>query len=242
MKRLGLTLALLSLVAAPAAAQVPDEFKNLKLFPEDIGKRELVSAMRQFAGALGVRCNHCHKGPDNLEGMDFATDELEPKRVARAMMKMTDEINNKLLPTSGRDSLLRVRCVTCHRGINRPEQLDDILDAAIESDGVDAALARYNELRDEHYGAGSYDFSAGTLAGLAEKLAREKGDMDAAITVVKLNIELNPDLAYSHIMLGQLQMQKGDKEAALVSMQRAVELEPDNDFAKSMLERIKAAE
>lgn len=130
MRPFGLMLALLSLVAVPAAAQIPDEFTNLKIFPEDIGKRELISVMREFAGALGVRCNHCHKGPGNLEGMDFATDDLEPKRVARAMMKVTQEINDKLLPTIGRESLLRVRCVTCHRGITRPEQLDDILDAA----------------------------------------------------------------------------------------------------------------
>jgi tetratricopeptide (TPR) repeat protein len=242
MKRLGLTLALLCLLAAPAAAQIPDEFTNLKMLPEEIGKRELVSVMRQFAGALGVRCNHCHKGPDNLEGMDFATDDLEPKRIARTMMTMIDEINNKLLPASGRDPMLRVRCVTCHRGITRPEQIDDILDAALESDGVDGAIARYNELRAEHYGEGSYDFSAGTLSGLAEKLARQKGDMDDAISVVNLNVELNPDVAYNHIMLGQLHMQQGDNEAALTSLERAIELEPDNEYAKGMLERVKAAE
>ena len=57
MKRLCLILALLCLVAVPVTAQVPDEFTNLKIFPKEIGKRELVSAMRQFAGALGVRCN-----------------------------------------------------------------------------------------------------------------------------------------------------------------------------------------
>jgi tetratricopeptide (TPR) repeat protein len=242
MKKLRLTLALLCLVAAPAAGQIPDEFTNLEIFPEDIGKRELVSVMRQFAGSLGVRCNHCHKGPENLKGMDFATDELETKRIARAMMKMTDEINEKLLPTIGRDSLLRVRCVTCHRGITRPEQLDDILDAVVESEGVDAAIARYNELRDEHYGTGSYDFSAGTLNGLAENLARRMGDMDGAIAVMERNVELNPAATYSHMMLGQGYMQQGDREAALASIQRALELEPDNEHAKRMLEQIKEAE
>ncbi len=242
MKTLGLTLVLVCLMAAPAAAQIPDEFTNLEIFPTDIGKRELVSAMRQFAGALGVRCNHCHVGPDNLEGMDFATDELEHKRVARAMMQMTDAINNKLLPTTGRDSLLRVRCVTCHRGIEKPEQLDDILAAAVEEDGVDAAVERYQELRDKHYGTGSYDFSAGTLNGLAETLAREKNDLNGAIQVLELNVELNPDAADSHMMLGQLHMLKGDKDGAVAALQRALELEPENERAKMMLERAKAAE
>jgi len=242
MKTLGLTLVILCLVAVPAGAQVPDEFTNLKLFPKDIGKRELMSAMRQFAGALGVRCNHCHKGPENLQGMDFATDELEPKRVARAMMKMSGEINDNLLPTTGRDSLLRVRCVTCHRGIARPEQLDDILAAALEEDGVDAAVERYQELRDEHYGSGSYNFSAGTLNGLAETLAREKQNVDGAIQALEMNVEFNPDAAYSFMMLSQLQMMKGDNEAALAAIQRAIALEPENERAKQMLERVKAAE
>ena len=242
MKTLGLTLVLLCLVVVPAAAQIPDEFTNLEIFPKDIGKRELVSAMRSFASALGVRCNHCHVGPENLEGMDFATDELEHKRVARAMMQMTDAINSKLLPATGRDSLLRVRCVTCHRGITKPEQLDDILAAAVEKDGVAAAVARYRELRDEHYGSGAYDFSAGTLNGLAETLAREKQDADGAIKTLELNVEFNPEATYSFMMLGQLQMMKGDKDGAVASLERALELDPDNERAKKMLERAKAAE
>ncbi len=242
MKTLGLTLVLLCLVAVPATAQIPDEFTNLELFPKDIGKRELVSAMRSFASALGVRCNHCHVGPENLEGMDFATDELEHKRVARAMMQMTDAINNKLLPATGREVTLRVRCVTCHRGITKPEQLDDILTATLEKDGVDGVVARYRELREEHYGSGSYDFSAGTLNGLAETLAREKRDMDGAIQALELNVEFNPEAAYSHMMLGQLHLMKGDKDEAVASLQRALELEPENERAKMMLERAKAAE
>lgn len=239
MKRLAL---LLCLVVFPAMAQVPDEFTNLTVFPKDIGKRELISAMRSFSGALGVRCNHCHMGPDNLEGMDFVTDKFETKRVARAMMKLTQEINDKLMPATGRDPLIRVQCVTCHRGVARPQQLDEMLRTAIEADGVEAGIARYRELREEHYGAGSYDFSATTLSGVAEGLAREQGDMDGAIAVTQLNIEMNPDAAYGHILLGQLLMQKDDKPGAVASMQRALELEPDNDYAKRMLQRIQAAE
>lgn len=230
------------LATVPMASQVPDEFTNLKVFPEDIGRRELVGAMREFAGALGVRCNHCHVGPDNLEGMDFATDELEPKRVARAMMQMTDQINGPLLATTKRESTLTVRCVTCHRGVARPEQLDDILSAALAEDGVDGAIARYNELRDEHYGSGSYDFGAGTLNGLAETLARENQDAEGAIKILELNVEHHPDAAFTFMMLGQLHMMKGDSAAARSAIERAIELEPDNGRAKQMLERIEASE
>ena len=59
------TVSVLILVAVggPAAAQIPDEFTNLKVLPGDIGKRELVNTMRGFAGALGVRWTQCHPGP-----------------------------------------------------------------------------------------------------------------------------------------------------------------------------------
>lgn len=242
MKRTGLISILLCLAVLPVTAQVPDEFMNLKVLPKDIGKQELMSVMRSFAGALGVRCEHCHIGSDNLQGMDFATDELEAKRVARTMMVMTTEINDKLLPATGRESVLRVRCVTCHRGLARPQQMDDLLEAAVEADGVDAALERFRALRAEYEGTGSYDFSSGTLAALAETLAREKGDLDGAMKVVDLNIELHPDDVYNQIMRGQLLLQKGDREGALAALQRAVELEPDNDYAKRMLARVKGAE
>ncbi len=76
-----------------AVAQIPDVFTNLKVLPKDIGKRELINVMRGFAGAVGGRCNYCHVGEnaDTLEGFDWASDDVETKPVARAMMKMTSE-------------------------------------------------------------------------------------------------------------------------------------------------------
>ena len=49
MKRSGLILTISCLLAAPALSQIPDEFTNLAVFPKDIGKRELVSAMQHRA-------------------------------------------------------------------------------------------------------------------------------------------------------------------------------------------------
>ena len=79
--------------------------------------------MRGFTGALGVRCNHCHVGPGpaTLEGFDFASDAKETKKVARVMIRMTQEINTRLLPQTGRSPLTEVRCMTCHRGVTKPE-------------------------------------------------------------------------------------------------------------------------
>ncbi len=234
----GYVLAALILAAPAARAQIPDEFSNLQVLPEGTAKGELVGLMRGFAGALGVRCLHCHVGtdPNTLEGYDFASDDKEPKRVARAMMRMVDTINAELLPKTGRADLIAVECVTCHGGLARPQRIVDVLAATLEESGVDAALARYRELREEHYGTAAYDFSPSPLNQIAETLARD-AKLPDAIAVMRLNRELSPDVAYVHFMLGRLLMMGGEREAGLASMSRAVELEPDNPWFRQMLER-----
>jgi hypothetical protein len=228
-------------VAAPAQAQIPDEFTNLEILPDDIGQRELVGIMRGFAGALGVRCTHCHVGdtPGSLEGVDFATDELEPKRVARAMLKMVSEINGSLIPTTGRENPLEVTCVTCHHGITKPQTLDAVLVATYDEGGADAAVAKYRELREQYYGSASYDFGMGTLAEVAQTLARGKQDLDAALTMARLNLEFFPQSGAAHFLEGQILVARGESEAGIESMERAIELEPENNFFKRALDQAK---
>lgn len=226
----------LSFGGSVALAQIPDEFTNLQVLPKDMGKRDLVSIMRNFAGALGVRCGHCHVGEgDSLDSYDFASDDIKAKDIARGMMKMTSEINDRLLPGAGIKSH-GVRCVTCHGGVTHPEGLDEILLEVIEEDGVEAAQKRYRQLREEYYGSGAYDFSAPTLNAVAETLA-EKQDLQGAIAMLELNVEMG-DTAHSRMMLGQLHAMSGDTEKARASVERALELEPDNPRAKQMLERL----
>jgi tetratricopeptide (TPR) repeat protein len=240
-------LAILSLIvaAAPAAAQIPDEFTNLKVLPEDIGKRELVDIMKAFSGALGVRCSFCHVGESttSLEGFDFASDEKEAKEVARAMMKMVGDINDNHLAQLGHDGdVPRVRCVTCHHGVQEPQTIDNVVLAVAGKDGLDAAMTRYRELRGEYYGTAAYDFTAGPLNTVAETLARQHNDVAGAIKVMKMNLEFNPDSAMSHLLLAQLYQASGDKAAALASAQKSLELDPQNKWAQKMLEQLKAAE
>jgi len=238
----GLLIVLLAFAIGTALAQIPDEFENLKILPEDISKRELVSMMRGFAGSLGQRCSFCHVGgedPNSLEGMDFASDELEHKRTARVMIKMVNDINSNHLAELEKESPLRVQCVTCHRGVKEPEAIEDIMMGVIESDGLEAASTRYLELREKYYGSGAYNFGSGPLNDVAERLAGQE-NLDGAIEVMKMNIEFNPTESYPHLLLGQIYVQNGDKEAAIASMERALEIDPDNDWAKRMIERVRS--
>jgi len=240
MKRAGrmVVIGALWIAVGSAAAQIPDKFTNLKVLPKDVGKRELTETMRGFAAALGVRCEHCHV--ETKEGPDFAKDDLEPKAVARGMMKMVWDLNGRLPSVTGRPSPLEVRCVTCHRGVAKPEGLDQILSTVVEKQGVEAVAVRYKDLRKEYYGSGSYDFGPQTLNELARKVAEQRKDVDGAISLVKLNLEYHPDVAFTHVILGQFYSTKGDKDAAIASVKRALELDPENRWAKQALERLEA--
>lgn len=239
-----LVMCVLQFGGGSVSAQVPDEFTNLKVLPKDISKRELIDIMRSFASGLGQRCTYCHPGknPGTLEGVDFASDELKHKMIARDMMKMISEINSRLIPAAGMKSPTQVRCVTCHRGVNEPETLDRLLLSVAKDKGVDAAIGRYRELREQYYGSGSYSFKPGTLNTVAEKLAQEEGNLAGAIDVMQLNVEQNPDAAYSHLLLGQFLSENGEKEAAIASIERSLELEPDNSWAKQTLEKVRGTE
>ncbi len=230
--------------SGPAAAQIPDRFTNLQVLPEKIGREQLLDTMRSFSEALGVRCKFCHVGhsPDSLEGYDFASDDPEHKRVARGMMKMVDEINRKLLPAATGEGAGHVRCVTCHRGLDEPETLDHLLLEVVAKDGADAARQRYRELRERYYGSGGYDFGPRTLNHVADVLARERKDVDGALTLVRLNLEMHPEAAEPHLLLAQLLEVQGQREQALASVERALQLEPDNAFARRMLEKLRPPE
>src|SRR5271169_4868672 len=165
-------------VAAPAAAQFPDKFTNLKVLPKDISKAELQSMMRGFAFALNVRCEHCHlEKPDGSHKFDYAADEKQTKKTARVMLQMVAAINGDYLSKiekADKAATLHVECVTCHHGLAQPRTLNAVLAEAIETKGIDAAVALYQELRKQYYGTGQYDFGETTLNQLTESLLAQK--------------------------------------------------------------------
>ena len=227
-------------LASTAIADVPDQFTNLKVFPKDVGKRQLMSTMKDFSSALGVNCTHCHveKTPGDRNTIDWASDALEPKKVARGMLAMVGSINKELLPAAGERNA-EVRCMTCHRGLPDPATLDRVLLGVAKKDGTPAAVAKYKELRKEYYGTGSYDFSPETLGQVAAALAQDPANMDAAMTMVDLNIEMNPQDAGSYLTKANIQQMKGDRAGAVASVNKALELEPGNEQAKWMLGQLK---
>ncbi|HET9371931.1 MAG TPA: c-type cytochrome [Vicinamibacterales bacterium] len=112
-------------ILTTAASEPPQLFRtftNLQVFPRTIASAELITAMKGFTSALGVRCEGCHVGEGNdLSKFDFASDAVPAKVIARRMLQMTSAINDDLLKgvgDAGRQP--KVTCFTCHRGTRTP--------------------------------------------------------------------------------------------------------------------------
>ena len=71
----------------PKDHPIPDTFVNLQVLPKDISKPELVGMMKQFAITFGVRCSYCHAVSDDLTQGSFDSDEKEPKKKARELIR-----------------------------------------------------------------------------------------------------------------------------------------------------------
>ncbi len=105
------------------------KWKNLKVLPQDISEDSLYGLMHEYERALGVDCSYCHKPRKDGRISDFASDELIQKKIARGMMKMTDDLNEKYFDPhrDPKEGLVAVRCVMCHRGTPNPEKyLQDV--------------------------------------------------------------------------------------------------------------------
>jgi tetratricopeptide (TPR) repeat protein len=229
------------LAAAPAGAQIPEKFTNLQVLSKDSTRAELVRTMRGWAGELGVRCAHCHVGPDNLEGMDFAIDTKPTKRAAREMIRMVQAVNATVSALPARDGARDgVSCYTCHRREARPPlPLRQELVRAVEQRGPAAAAERYRELRRAGEVSGKYDFGPEMLIVTAFTLAEQKRP-EGALAVAQLAVEQYPALADAHVVLAQVQLQGGDAAAARASFRKALQLDPQHAVAQRRLKELEA--
>jgi len=219
----------------------PQELHNLQVLPEDTTVRELVETMREFAGALGVRCTHCHVGEDSndLTSIEFASDAKIEKRKARAMIRMVKHINGELLPEvpERSDPPVEVTCRTCHHSVTRPVDIRDLLTDAFRADGPDSAIALYRELREDYYGSDSYDFRPFMLTNVAERVARK--NPQGAIQLLEFNGSLHPDSGQTFATMAQVYRLQGDIDNAVRSMERAVAAEPGAEWYHQALDRLR---
>lgn len=214
--------------------------KNLQVLPKDFTRDQVTAVMRGFTNALGVRCTHCHVGQDgNPQSMNFPSDDKDEKKTAREMLRMVSTINTDFVrKVSGGDAAADVRCETCHRGKTHPPQpLADLLVDTAATQGADAAIAKYSQLRTEALEAGQYDFRARTVIGAARRLQDEKRP-EVALALLKGALALFPDVADVAASLGMALLQGGDKGGAKAQFDRALQIDPKNGMAQQGLRRL----
>ena len=232
--RLRLLLPTLMLLPAPLAAQAgkfpPDSLVNVQVIPKGTPVMQVIGQMRNYVGALGVRCVYCHVGEDGpLDRVDFVSDEKRTKQVARQMMRMVQDINRRLdslpqRPTPG----VMVSCQTCHRGVARPVPLAALLSQTAIASGSDSAIRAYRALRQRYYGRDAYDFSEFSLNSAALATGRA-GKHDDALALLRLNEEMFPNAASTFVTRGNVLLQRGDTAGAEAAYRAALAKDPQSE-------------
>ena len=224
----------------PGGQQQP--YENLKYFSKDIPRDSLLGIMRGFTYALGVNCAFCHveepaAQPGGRPRLRPPLDDKVEKQTARFMLAMVDTLNRvTLAKVPQRHEAVRVNCVTCHRGSPLPGTIETVITDAVNQYGPDSAVARYRKLR-ENMGNGRYDFSEFPLSVAARTLA-SSGKADAAIAILAMSQEYNPNSADVDMQLGDLYEKKGDKDKAIERYQSALTKRPNDPRIRQALTRL----
>jgi tetratricopeptide (TPR) repeat protein len=243
--KLALSLSsVLFLAPAAAHAQAPTEFTNLQYFPKTISRDELIGVMRGFSFSLNVRCQYCHAGKDgpNLTDMNFASDEKETKRTARAMLRMVEGINQQYIAKLESRTTNRVECVTCHHRLSKPRTMNAVLADTLEKKNIAAAIALYRDLRNQDYGGGQYDFGETPLNQLTESLLKQHKTKEAA-AIMELNVEVNtPPSLWSYNLLAMAHVANKEPEKAKADYRKILQMNPQDAFAKKQLEELSSGQ
>ena len=239
-------VATIAVYAAPAMAQGAPPLQNLQYFPKDTPRDSLIPIMRGFAMSLGVRCEFCHAmregapppQPGQNPQLNYASDEKDNKKIARYMLRMTDSINQKLLPgIPNRDNPpTTISCVTCHRGVMKPTTIETVLMSTTGEMGVDTAIARYRMLRND-MAAGRYNFSEQPVVEVSRKLSAA-GKHAEGIKLLEMLQEFYPNSANIDFEIAGLQLAAGNRDAAIARYRAMLQKNPNDRRAQGALQRL----
>lgn len=104
----------------------------------------------------------------------------------------------------------------------------------LQREGIEAAVARYRELRRTSATAGAYDFGEWELNELAREMAWA-GDLPSAVAFLELNFEHHPQSPSIPGMLGPLFERLGRTDDAMAAYRQALEIDPENTAARDRL-------
>jgi tetratricopeptide (TPR) repeat protein len=109
------------------------------------------------------------------------------------------------------------------------------IEQEIDKNGIESGLAKYREIKSDS--ANKLYFDENEFNAMGYRLM-EKGKIEEAIEVFKLNMELHPDSANVYDSLGEAYMNSGDTKNAIINYKKSLEIDPDNYNAKEMLKTL----
>ncbi|TQV89117.1 c-type cytochrome [Aliikangiella coralliicola] len=217
--------------------------KNLKVLPKDIKPEQLAEKMKSITLGLGLRCHHCHVGEANkpLQTYDFAADDKALKKKARIMLKMVKQLNEvevrKLDQIAAADRV-EIRCVTCHRGQQKPRLIQDVLSEQFAEKGISGVINSYAELRKKYYGGHTFDFSENVLPMFAQSQLSQPQSHDDAVKLLEANSQYFPDSYFGFFSLGAAYQAKGNNAKAREAYEKALQLNPKAVFIKKRIDSL----
>jgi TolA-binding protein len=125
------------------------------------------------------------------------------------------------------------RLISLQRYIN--ESAAYVVEKAITDAGIDAGIAKFQQLRSDNQN--KLSFNENDFNSLGYNLIA-RGMIDAAIEIFKLNVEMNPHSANAYDSLGEAYMINGNMDLAIKNYKKSLELNPDNTNAKEMLKKL----
>ena len=104
--------------STPRPPMAEEVFKNIQVLKGRTAG-QLVQTMNAYGRALTLRCTSCHVA------QDWASDSLRNKQRARIMQTMVNDINATHMPKMNAQRPPTVSCMTCHHGLQNPNQSFD---------------------------------------------------------------------------------------------------------------------
>ena len=114
--------------------------------------------------------------------------------------------------------------------------VQNAVDRTIKEKGVDAAVARYRQMKQRYPAEYFNEVTLNTL-GYQQLQAQH---VPEAIALFKLNVEMYPNGFNTYDSLAEGYMAQGDREAAIRNYRKSMALNPNNTNAVSMLKKLGA--
>ena len=158
---------------------------------------------------------------------------LPDKRIAVVMMSNYDRAPLRVLTNAALDVALGLK----PEAVALKPPIDRVLFKRITSDGLEAAVKHYYDLKKNQPQA--YDFQERHLNSLGYNFLNQ-GKFKEAIRVFQLNVEAYPNSSNVYDSLGEGFMRKGDKALAIENYEKSLKLDPGNTGAVEALKELRA--